>query len=182
LEWAISSAVEQGLYTAKVAGSIPASPTIFKLESFIHSSMKLTSSVLVPQHVTEVWAFLADPQNTPKWDRSIAQVIPISPFPPGVGYEAETVAPSGMRQRFRFTEFEPNDRIAFVLLRSRIFKTAELRFTVFPAKEQGTQIIHDIEVRFWPWSLLLYPVFLVTAGKALATDLGFLKRALAAVK
>jgi hypothetical protein len=73
-------------------------------------------------------AFLGDPLTAPSWDRSVAQVVPRSTAPVGVGYEAMTVAPSGKRQRFRITRYDTEPELAFVLLESRLFRRAELSF------------------------------------------------------
>jgi hypothetical protein len=66
--------------------------------------------------------------TAPSWDRSVAQVVPLSTAPVGVGYEAMTVAPSGKRQRFRITRDDTEPELAFVLLESRLFRRAKLSF------------------------------------------------------
>ena len=60
--------------------------------------MQLSSSIVVPQDIEQVWLFLSDPLTAPRWDRSVADVVPLSNAPVGVGYEAMTIAPSGKRQ------------------------------------------------------------------------------------
>ncbi|MBM0255466.1 SRPBCC family protein [Micromonospora sp. 4G55] len=124
----------------------------------------------------QVWGFLADPPNSVLWDRSVAELIPHSPDPAGVGYEATTVAPSGMRQQLRITEYRPSSTLRFVLLESSMFKRAELSFLIDHTPE-GTRIVHVIELHLH--RRLFYPVLRLTSKPALARDLARLKAALA---
>ena len=90
--------------------------------------MQLSTSIVVPQDIRQVWRFLGDPLTALSWNRSVAQVVPLSTAPVGVGYEAMTVAPSGKRQRSRITRYDTERELAFVLLESRLFRRAELSF------------------------------------------------------
>ncbi|HEY4367129.1 MAG TPA: SRPBCC family protein [Steroidobacteraceae bacterium] len=141
--------------------------------------MRIQSTLTVAQTRGDVWKFLADPQNAPKWDRSVASVVVHSPSEVGVGTEVETTAPSGMRQRFRIVEFSPARRLRFILLKSSIFKTAELVF-LLESIPGGTRITHEINFTFRFYAMPLYVVIMLTNRKALSTDLGFLGRALQA--
>jgi hypothetical protein len=90
--------------------------------------MQLSTSIVVPQDIQQVWRSSGDPLTAPSWDRSVARVVPLSTAPVGVGYEAMTVAPSGKRQRFRITRDDTEPELAFVLLESRLFRRAKLSF------------------------------------------------------
>ncbi|MET7330034.1 SRPBCC family protein [Nonomuraea sp. NPDC005650] len=138
--------------------------------------MQLNSSIVVPQDIRHVWRFLGDPLTAPLWDRSIAEVIPLSTAPVGVGYEAMTVGPSGKRQRFRITQYDAERELAFVLLESRLFRRAELAFQLDRVAD-GTQILHriDLDLR----SPLLAPVLRLMSPNALGTDMEYLREALA---
>jgi uncharacterized protein YndB with AHSA1/START domain len=137
--------------------------------------MHLSSSIVVRQPPEQAWSFLADPFNSPRWDRSVAEVIPSSAGPVGVGWEATTIAPSGMRQSFRITEYVPNRTLSFVLLESSMFEQAELRFVLNRVAE-GTDIVHVIEATPRTW--LLRAVLRLVSRRALGRDLGYLKAAL----
>lgn len=138
--------------------------------------MQLSSSIIVPQDIQQVWQFLGDPLTAPHWDRSVAEVIPLSTAPVSVGYEAMTVAPSGKRQRFRITRYEAEQELAFVLLESSLFRRAELSFRLARVPG-GTSILHriDLDVR----TPLLTPVLRLTSRNALSTDMEHLRKALA---
>ncbi|XVQ85398.1 SRPBCC family protein [Microbispora siamensis] len=139
--------------------------------------MQLSSSIVVPQDIRHVWRFLGDPLTAPRWDRSIAEVIALSTAPVGVGYEAMTVAPSGKRKRFRITRYDAERALAFVLLKSRLFRRAELSFRLDQVPD-GTRILHriDLDLR----SPLLAPILRLTSRNALGTDMECLREALTA--
>jgi Polyketide cyclase / dehydrase and lipid transport len=138
--------------------------------------MQLSSSIVVPQDIGQVWQFLSDPLTAPRWDRSIAEVVPLSTAPVGMGYEAMTIAPSGKRQRFRIIRYDAERELAFVLLQSRLFRRAELSFRLGRVPD-GTSILHQIELDLR--SPLLAPVLWLTSRGALRTDLEYLRRELA---
>jgi hypothetical protein len=138
--------------------------------------MQLSSSIIVAQDIRQVWQFLGDPLTAPRWDRSVAEVIPLSTTPVGVGYQAMTVAPSGKRQRFRITRYDAEQELAFVLQESRLFRRAELSFRL-DRVTNGTSILHRIDLD--PRTPLLAPVLRLASRNALGTDMEHLRRALA---
>lgn len=139
--------------------------------------MQLTSVITVNRNVKQVWEFLSNPLNSSKWDKSIASVVLPEQGFTGLGCTVETIAPSGMRQSFRVAEFQPPRFFKFKLLKSSVFKEADMSFLLEKVSE-GTKITHTINFKLRFRSLLLYPVFLLTSKKALGTDLGYLKKAL----
>ncbi len=139
--------------------------------------MRLESSILTPVTLDQTWSFLASPvQTSPLWDRSVAEVIPDSDGPVGVGWTATTVAPSGNRQRFEVTRFDPGRELAFNLLESSMFRSAELTFVVAAAPD-GTWIHHVIDLRLR--NFILWPILRLIQRRALARDLRDLRSALA---
>ncbi|MEV4283575.1 SRPBCC family protein [Actinoplanes xinjiangensis] len=139
--------------------------------------MQLRASTVVEHSVEQVWEFLGDPvATTPLWDRSVAAVVPRTAVPVGVGWEATTVSPSGKRQDFRVTAYDPERRLSFALLASAMFKRADLTFQLTRAPS-GTRIDHvlDLELRYPFLGLILR----LTGRRALGIDLGLLKKALA---
>ncbi|MBB4685875.1 SRPBCC family protein [Amycolatopsis jiangsuensis] len=132
-------------------------------------------SGVVDQGIDQVWSFLSDPATAPRWDRSIAEVIPHSTGAPGVGWEATTVSPDGKRQRFRISHYRPPTGFAFVLLESSMFRYAELRFQLEPMTP-GTRITHTIDLRLR--NPLLKPILRAVSRRALARDFEALTAAL----
>ena len=137
--------------------------------------LKLSSSIVVPQTPHEVWSFLSRPENSPRWDRSVATVEALDDVPLGVGWGGRTTAPSGMQQEFRMTRWEPERLFAFDLLESALFREAVLTFTVDPV-ESGTEIVHEIAMKLR--NPFVYPILRFTSRRALGRDMQSLARAL----
>lgn len=139
--------------------------------------MQLTSTIIVKQNIEQVWEFLSNPLNANKWDKSVARVIlPESGFT-GLGSVVDTIAPSGMRQSFVVSEFQPPDLFNFRLLKSSMFRNADLMFLMEKVTD-GTKITHEINFKLRPGSLFLYPILLLTNRKALGRDMEYLRKAL----
>jgi uncharacterized protein YndB with AHSA1/START domain len=139
--------------------------------------MTITSTIIVARSRDDVWSFLADLQNAPRWDRSIARATLISNGTIGTGALVETTSPGGKRQSFRITAFERPRLLAFRLLRSPLFKSADLRFSL-EAADAGTRITHEIHLRVRPLLVVVLPVLRLIGRRALSTDLNFLRRSL----
>jgi len=136
----------------------------------------LKSEIVVPQGREQVWSIVGDPAQSSRWDRSIARVIPESSLPLGVGWRGTTVAPSGMRQQFQITEYQPPELLSFKLLESKMFRSASLRFTLLDTGS-GTRVIHSIELDLR--HRILWPILRILSPRALARDLDYLKDELA---
>lgn len=132
---------------------------------------------MVKQPVELVWEFLANPLNSSKWDKSVARVIlPESGFT-GKDCVVETVSPSGMQQSFVVTEFQAPNFFKFQLLKSTMFKDADLSFTIEKVVD-GTGITHEINIKLFFHTFFLYPILLLTQKKALSKDMEYLRKAL----
>jgi uncharacterized protein YndB with AHSA1/START domain len=85
--------------------------------------------------VAEVFSYLSDFENTPKWNYYVLEVRQRSESPIGVGTIYHQVRKTD-EQDFRITEFEPNHMVAVkTLLQSA--PSFERRFTLY---EKGTQL------------------------------------------
>lgn len=139
--------------------------------------MRMTSSIVVKSDIDAAWAFLADQNNAPRWDRSVARAELLSPPPLRVGSIVQTTAPSGMIQEFRVDEISPPTVLRFSLLRSPWFRAAQLSFILSPA-EHGVRISHEIVIKLrFLWAILI-PVLALSKKRALGADLDSLRRAI----
>jgi hypothetical protein len=139
--------------------------------------MNMTSSVLVKSNLESAWAFLADESNAARWDRSVARAELVSLPPLRVGSIVRITAPSGMKQEFRVDEISSPHVLRFSLVRSSLFRTAQLTFTLMPV-EDGVCVTHQISVTFrFPWTILV-PILTLINKRALAADLDSLRRAI----
>ncbi len=71
------------------------------------------NTVIIQRPVEEVFAFLADFENLPKWNYAIVETTKTSPGPVGVGttyYQTRSI-PTRSDERFQVTAFEPARRL-----------------------------------------------------------------------
>lgn len=75
--------------------------------------MDFTNSVLIKQSRHDVFAFLADFENVPKWNYAITETRKASPGPVAVGtrYRQVRSLPSPREEGFQVTAFEPDQRL-----------------------------------------------------------------------
>jgi len=95
----------------------------------------------------------------------------------GTGAIVETASPGGKRQSFRIIVFERPRLLTFRLLRSPLFRSADLTFSL-EAADAGTRITHEIHAQIRLWLFILLPVLALIGRRALSTDLDYLRRSL----
>lgn len=138
--------------------------------------MRLEQTVLISRPIEDVWAFFADIENLPRWDRGVARVQ-VTSGDGGVGSTFDTFAARERgRMSYEVTKLEPpyeNEAVT----RSGQFKLARWHFG-FAARPEGTAVTCISE--FWlRWEYLwLRPVFALIGEKAIRADLAELKRVL----
>jgi len=73
-----------------------------------------TNTVTIERPIEDVFAFLADFENVPTWNRAIEATTKTSPGPVGVGtvYHQIRSIPSRSEEDFEVTVFEPVSRLA----------------------------------------------------------------------
>jgi uncharacterized protein YndB with AHSA1/START domain len=76
--------------------------------------MKFENTVRIDRPVEDVFAFLADFENIPKWNYAIVETHRLSEGPVGVGttYRQVRSVPSRSEETFEVTECEPSRRLA----------------------------------------------------------------------
>ena len=142
--------------------------------------MHLISSIVVPQTPEQVWALFEDPYFLPKWDRSVAEIIPTSAsHQTAVGFTFDTVAPKkrwqkeGLRMSYRIIENIPGYQTKIQLENSPMFKNAiwTMRFEAAP---NGTLITCLVDLQVKLHYFFMAPMLQLNKG-ALLTDLSILK-------
>lgn len=147
--------------------------------------MHLQSAIVVNRTNDQVWQFFGVPSNLAKWDRSVAQTIPTSPEPFGVGSTFDTIAPvrkssprkEGMRMSYRVTDWVPNHRFKTVLTQSPMFKYAEWAVITDDVLD-GVRITCHLDCTVRLQYSFLVPVLLLTYKDAFRRDLTYLKQAI----
>lgn len=147
--------------------------------------MHLQASIVVTQTNEQVWRFFEQPSSLAKWDRSVAQVIPTSSEPFGVGSTFDTVAPvlnsrsrqEGMRMSYRITEYVPKRQMHIRLTHSRMFKYAEWIMAT-ETIAAGVRITCHLECSLNLRYSFFLPILLLTYREAFRRDLTYLKQAI----
>jgi uncharacterized protein YndB with AHSA1/START domain len=76
--------------------------------------MKFTNTITINRRPAEVYAFLADFENVPRWNYAISETRKIAGGPVGVGsrYRQTRTLPTRSEETFAVTEFEPDRRLS----------------------------------------------------------------------
>jgi len=143
--------------------------------------MRAEVSVVVNRPIDEVWAFITDPFNIPRWGggRLSARVTP--PGPIGVGSTIEyRVLMFGFERRvsFVFTELDPPHTAAASVTGSR-FLSGSVR-TALEATAAGTKIVRSGDLKVRGILRLLSPILAAFMRRQVDTQMRSLKRLLEA--
>ena len=138
--------------------------------------MHLQSSIKVKQPIEKVLQFFYEPTSLAKWDRSVAEMIPITNEGTKEGAIFQTIALSGMKMVYEVIEMTNERDVKILLKNSKMFKKAIWQFQFDPTGD-GTNVTCHIYFSLRPLYFFLYPVLFVTK-KALLRDLNFFRDAL----
>ena len=140
---------------------------------------RVEASITIDAAPDEVFAFVADVANLPRWQPGILSATRTSPDPVGVGSTARVVrdlAGQSMTVDLAITEFEPGRRLALSSAASGVSVTATLEME--PAGE-GTVARSGIEIQASSFFMsALEGVIANTAAGELTTGLERLRDAI----
>jgi uncharacterized protein YndB with AHSA1/START domain len=145
--------------------------------------LTVTKSVLIERPVADVWEFLTDLTNTPKWDVGVTETRVTSNGPPGL---ATTFTNDGQwlgRQSVReyvVKEYEPGRKVTVEMMAPPgSIQWASVSYAFEPA-DGGTRLTALGQVQFRGFFKLLEPMLLPRATRDFEGDLANLKRLLEA--
>ena len=95
--------------------------------------LEFENTIRIDRPIDEVFAFLSDFENIPKWNYYVLKVRQVSESPIGIGTTYHQVRKTD-EQDFRITEFEPNHTVAVKTL-PQSSPRLEMRFTLY---EEGS--------------------------------------------
>ncbi len=139
--------------------------------------MRFVNEVEIDRPVDEVFAFLADFENVPRWNYAIEETIKVSQGPVVVGtvYRQVRSIPRRAEESFEVTSFERDRRLA---IKGTLGPFAsELQYRLEPVRE-GTSVTNEVELK--PRGILGIVGTLATSRvkEAVAGNLSQLKRLL----
>ncbi len=140
------------------------------------------NTVTIARAADEVFAFLADFQNVPRWNYAIEQTWKTSPGPVGVGatYRQTRTIPSSSEEGFEVTDFAPPSRLA---VNGQIGPFNASSSYLLEPTAGGTRLTNDVELK--PTSALLRPIGPLAVPRvkaAVGRNLGTLKQLLEATR
>ncbi|HEY8639733.1 MAG TPA: SRPBCC family protein [Solirubrobacterales bacterium] len=103
---------------------------------------RFEATVVINRSIEEVFAFLADGENDPKFSPRVLEIGKTTEGQPGVGtVYASTVKDAGMKTKreFKLTEFDPPTKIRWAEVSKNLVTAAEGGYDLAPSGD-GTQV------------------------------------------
>jgi uncharacterized protein YndB with AHSA1/START domain len=129
---------------------------------------KFGASVVIDRPVEEVFAFLANGENDPKFSPRVQQMAKTTDGPPGVGTRyASTVKDAGMttQREFELTAFEEPSRIRWAERSKNAVTAPEGGYDLAPAGEGKTELTFFNVLEGHGFGKLIAPLALRSARK-----------------
>jgi uncharacterized protein YndB with AHSA1/START domain len=134
---------------------------------------RFETTVVIDRPVEEVFAFLADGENDPKFSPRVLEIAKTTEGPPGVGtVYASTVKDAGVKTKreFKLTEFEPPSRIRWTEVSKNLVMAPEGGYDLAP-EGSGTRVTIYTVLEGHGLGKLIAPMALRSARKG-ADDFG----------
>jgi carbon monoxide dehydrogenase subunit G len=132
------------------------------------------NTVLIARPIEDVFAFLSDLENIPKWNYAIVETRKVSAGPVGVGttYQQVRSVPNRSEERLEITTYHPPRQLEIRgqlgLFRSRLSYALD-------ATGEGTQVTNTVEVQLRGPGRLLGRLAVPRVREAVAANLRKLK-------
>ena len=134
---------------------------------------RFEATVLIDRPIEEVFAFLADGENDPKFSPRVLEIAKTTAGPPGVGtVYASTVKDAGVKTKreFKLTEFEQPTRIRWTEQSKNMVTAREGGYDLAREGDRTRVTIHNVLEGHGPGKLIA-PLALRAARKG-APDFG----------
>jgi uncharacterized protein YndB with AHSA1/START domain len=135
------------------------------------------NTITIRRSVEDVFRFLADFENDPKWNDAIVQTRKVSAGPVGVGtiYHQVRSVPSQSEERFEVTTYDPPQRLE---IRGQLGPFPSRLFYALDAIPEGTRVTNTVELTLRGPIRLVGPVAVPRVRAAVAANLRKLKERL----
>ena len=143
---------------------------------------RFEATVVIDRPIEEVFAFLADGENDPKFSPRVLEISKTSDGPPGVGtVYASTVKDAGVKTKreFKITEFEPPTRIRWTEVSKNLVSAPEGGYDLAP-EGSGTRLTFHNVLEGHGFGKLIAPLALRQARKGADEFGGSIKAAVEA--
>jgi uncharacterized protein YndB with AHSA1/START domain len=135
------------------------------------------NTVIIRRPIEDVFGFLADFENVPKWNYAIVETRKMSTGPVGVGttYLQVRSVPSRSEERFEVTAYDPPRHLE---IRGQLGPFPSRLCYGLEALPEGTQVTNSVELKLRGPGRLLGPVAVPRVRDAVAANLRKLKELL----
>jgi hypothetical protein len=135
------------------------------------------NSVLIRRPIEEVFGFLSDFENVPKWNYAIVETRKMSQGPVGVGtiYQQVRSVPSRSEERFEVTAYNPPRQLE---IRGQLGPFPSRLSNALDAVPEGTRVTNSVELELRGPGRLLGRVAVPRVRDAVAANLSKLKELL----
>ena len=141
--------------------------------------IRLTKAVEIERPVDEVFAFVANLENIPRWNGDVVKTKKMSagPIEAGTTFRQYRDGLSGAGEAVAITAHSPHERLE---VRARLADSPAQLTYEFDEVDGGTRLINEIEVDPKGAMRLITPVVESRVGHSVAENLAELKRVLEA--
>ena len=139
--------------------------------------MKFTNTITIDRPLSQVFVYLADLENLPRWNYAIGATRKITAGPVDVGsrYLQTRTIPVHTEEHLEIIEFEPDHRLA--ISGSLNSLPAQVTYTL-RAEEDATCLTNTVDLQPPRHLKLVAPVATLRIKSAVAANLAVLKRTL----
>jgi carbon monoxide dehydrogenase subunit G len=139
--------------------------------------MEFSNTVTIERPVHDVFRFVADLENVPRWNYAIVETRKTTAGPPGVGttYRQLRSVPSRTEEILRITELEPNKRVE---IHGEIGPFVGTLIYEFEELDGATRLTNSAELEARGIAKLASPIVSGRVRSAVAENLGVLKELL----
>jgi uncharacterized membrane protein len=110
--------------------------------------LDMQTRIDIDRPAREVFDFVADQTNAPRWQRGLHEVRRITPVPVGVGTEhvfARRFAGINIESQNRYTAYEPGRFVSFEIPSGKI--TGQASYLVEPTGETSSRLVSEVHFR-----------------------------------
>jgi uncharacterized protein YndB with AHSA1/START domain len=135
------------------------------------------NTVMIARPIEDVFGFLSDLENIPKWNYAIIETRKVSEGPVGVGttYRQVRSVPSRSEERLEITTYDPPRQLE---IRGQLGPFASRLVYALEAIPAGTRVTNTVELELRGPGRLLGRVAVPRVREAVAANLGRLKELL----
>jgi hypothetical protein len=140
--------------------------------------VKITDSTIIDCPVEEVWSFVSDPGNDPKWYQGTVEVRQKSEGPTAVGTTFEAVIQFGGRSLVagaRCIVLKPNKEVMWKFT-SGLMKRSTDSWRMEPIDEKSTRLTRVFDMRVSGFWRLIQPIVASGTKRAHAAEIHKVKR------